>query len=103
MPGRGRDQAGVEEREADPVARRVDDRVDLLDAPVGEAHPVALELGHVGLGHGVARAQPEQDLAGHGRVGLQEVVVGGGQAEVLHPARDQPRNEPGEPPLEPQG
>ena len=49
--------------------------VDLLDAAVDEADAVALQLGDVGLGYRVARAQAQQELAGDGGMGVEEPVV----------------------------
>ena len=95
-----REQLGVEEREGDLVARRVDDRVDLLDAPVLEGDAVAPQLGDVGLRRRVAGAETQQQLARDGRVGLQEVVVGRDQPVVLHPARGDEGEGAGEEPLQ---
>ena len=94
------EELGVEEREADLVAGRVDDRVDRLDRAVGEAHAVAEQLGDVALGDRVAGAEAPEQLAGDGRVGVEEVVVGRRQPEVLHAPGEDPRQRAGEPPLD---
>src|SRR5205807_20336 len=78
---RCRDELRIEEWEADLVAGRIDDRVDPLDASVAEPDSIAEQLGHIGLGDSVARAEPQQQLAGDGRMGLQEVVIRGRQTE----------------------
>src|SRR5262249_6924778 len=84
---RRREEVIVEEGEGDLVARRPDDRVDALNAAVLEPDAVSLELRDVGLRDRIARPEPEQQLAGHGGMSLEELVVGGGEAEVLHAAR----------------
>ena len=82
-------KAFVEERERHLVARAVDDDVDLLDRAVVELHPVALELGEVRLDRDLAVGDAVEHVGGDRRVRLADLVVGLGQAVVLHgPDRD---------------
>lgn len=76
------EQLRIEEREADLVARAVDDLPDPLHRAVGEPHAVALEALDVGLDLYPPVADAPEQIGGDRGVGLTELVVGLGQAEV---------------------
>ena len=80
------EQALVEEREADLVARAVDDDVGVHPLAVGELHPVRAELRDVRPRRDRAVDDAVEDPARHRRVRLPEAVVGLGQAVALGPA-----------------
>jgi hypothetical protein len=84
MVGVGDQGRIVQEREADLVAGGEDDHVHGLDAVVGEADVAALQRLDRRLEGDVAAAGPGQELAADRGVGLQRLVVGLGQAVVLH-------------------
>ena len=83
-----RDQFRVlEKRELHVVAGGVDDDVHVLDAVVGEAHLPALQGLDPRAEGDVAAARPGQELTADRRMGLQGLMVGLGQAIVLHGAQ----------------
>ena len=83
---RRREEALVEERERDAVARAVDHHVGVHARPVGELHPVGAELRDVRPRRDRAVADAVEDPPGHGRVRSAEPVVGPRQAVALGPA-----------------
>src|SRR5262249_29687816 len=92
----GSEDLGVEVREGGPVAGRVDDRVDLLLRAVDEEGAIAAQLGDVGPGEDVAVAETQEEIGGKGRLGLEEAVVGSGQAVAAGGPCEEADEAPGE-------
>ena len=78
---RRRQEARVEEREAELVPGAADDHVGTDRGPVCETHHPALEPLDPGLGHNVAAAEPHEQVLADRRVRGERRVVRAGQAE----------------------
>ena len=81
-----------QEREGHPVAGAVDDDVGLDGTPVGEEDLALLEPVDGRLDRDVAVPEPGEQVVAHGRVRLEDVVVGLGQPVVGDLADRQPQH-----------